>query len=1187
MFLKRIELTGFKSFADKTELEFVPGITAVVGPNGSGKSNISDAIRWVLGEQSAKSLRGGNMQDVIFSGSDSRKPVNYSEVTLSLDNSDYKLALDYSEITVTRRLHRSGESEYFINRQPCRLKDITELFMDTGIGKEAYSIIGQGRIEEILSTRSEDRRGIFDEASGIVKYKTRRKEAQKKLEETEQNLLRIHDLISELEDQLEPLREQSETAKLYKQLKEELKRNEISMYIVQIDQLHKSWKEAGERLDELQRKQLELSALVSRHDAGMEEQRLKLRAADEELEELHGRLLKISEEFDRTAGQGEVLRERQKNMKANRDQLRQTIEQQAGRMQSRKQERELLKAKYDAIALELDELSKSVKAEEAKLAGIIRRAEDAGETLKAELIDAMSRIAQVRNELKFLEQQDENIRRRMERLAEEKNRWTGQQQAQLERKAQLAELLERCGGEIAAVRNEYIRLSEKMNADQRLAEECVQTIRRLEQKLEALVSRRDTLKELQSDYDGYAHGVREVLKNRGKALHGVHGAVAELIKVPEKYETAVEIALGGALQHIVMDDEASAREAIDFLKKRQAGRATFLPLDVIRARSLSGEEKGRIRGMAGFVGIAGELVEFEPRYADIVGNLLGQIVIAERLEDANRIAASCKYRYRVVTLDGDVVNPGGSMTGGSLQKRGAGLLGRERQIAEIDGEIAKTEKQLQELKEKHKELQRENAETAAKLDELRRQGERKRMEEHELRSELQQCESELQHIGTQLDVFEQDHLAHEQDLRDAAGRKEELAAELERLEGEERRIRAAIEETETARRESESEKEELQRQLTDLKVKAARLAQEKASLEEQLTRFETDLAESESEHATSHALLEQLERDIEAIAKEIVDQIERQNALQLEKESCTEQIAFKRAERAEMNRNLDEAEEAIREQRQQLRGVEEQLRQTEVRVNRLDVELDTLLRKLSEEYEISYELAKSRYPAPEDMIAVQNRVRELKREINALGEVNLGAIEEYERIHERHKFLSGQKADLIEAKANLYRVIDELNEEMARRFRTTFEAIRAQFAVVFARLFGGGRADLLLEEPEQILETGIAIVAQPPGKKLQNLQLLSGGERALTAIALLFAILRVKPVPFCVLDEVEAALDEANVIRFAEYLREFSKDTQFIVVTHRKGTMEEADVLYGVTMEEDGVSKLVSVRLEDEAAVSA
>lgn len=1183
MFLKRIELAGFKSFADKTELEFVQGITAVVGPNGSGKSNISDAIRWVLGEQSAKSLRGGNMQDVIFSGSDARKAVNYGEVSLSLDNADYALSLDYSEVTVTRRIHRSGESEYFINRQACRLKDITELFMDTGIGKEAYSIIGQGRIEEILSTRSEDRRAIFEEASGIVKYKTRRKEAQKRLDETEQNLLRIHDLIVELEDQLDPLKEQSETAQKFKRLREELKHNEISMYVVQIDQLHRSWSEAGKQLGALKEQQLELSAQVSKHDARLEKERLELRQLEEELERLHQEQLRVSEEFDKTAGQGEVLQERRKNLQANREQLRQSIEQQGKRIDDRKDEHQAVRGKYETLSKLLSELNAQVRAEEQKLVRYQDKDGSEEERLKAELIDTLNRLAQVRNELKFLQQQNEGIGRKVDKLIEDKKRWEEERDRHTARRGEVAERLERCSADITAIRTAYLQLTEQMKNDQSTLEEAVQTIRKWEQKVEALTSRRDTMRELQNDYDGFMHGVREVLKNRGNGgLRGVHGAVAELIQVPANVETAVETALGGALQHIVMENEADAREAIAYLKKKQSGRATFLPLNVIRGRSLQQHEQNQIRGMSGFVGIAGELVRSAAQYADIVGSLLGQIIIAERLEDANRIAAACKYRYRVVTLEGDVVNAGGSMTGGSLQKRGPGLLSRQRQLEAMDKEIAAAAEQLEALRGKFAAIKREAENAGKRLDELRSDGEAKRIEEQQMKAELQQCDSELAHIALQLDVFLQDHDGHEQEQRAAEARKAELEEESARLQLEEQRVQQDIRAADESRKLGEAEREQLQHVLTELKVKAAATAQERASLAEQLSRYESDMSATSSEHAASVSLLEQLERDIAANEQAIVEQTERYNELQLAKSACAEQIGFKRAERADRNRQLDEEDSSIREQRQHLRQTEEQFHQTEVRVNRLDVELEGVLKKLSEEYELSYELAKERYPIPDDVIATQNKVRELKREITALGEVNLGAIEEYQRISERYHFLDAQRSDLIEAKTTLYQVIKDMNDEMSRRFRTTFEAIRAQFAVVFTRLFGGGRADLILADPDNILESGIEIVAQPPGKKLQNLQLLSGGERALTAIGLLFAILRIKPVPFCVLDEVEAALDEANVSRFAEYLREFSEDTQFIVVTHRKGTMEEADVLYGVTMEEGGVSKLVSVRLEDD-----
>lgn len=1186
MFLKRIELIGFKSFADKTELEFVQGITAVVGPNGSGKSNISDGIRWVLGEQSAKSLRGGNMQDIIFSGSDSRKAVNYGEVSLTLDNADHGLSLDYSEVTVTRRIHRNGDSEYFINKQACRLKDITELFMDTGIGKEAYSIIGQGRIEEILSTRSEDRRAIFEEASGIVKYKSRRKEAQKKMDETENNLLRIHDLITELEDQLDPLREQSEVAQQFKKLKEQLKFNEISMYVVQIDQLHRSWTESGNKLKQLEHDQLEVSTVVNRHDARLEKSRAELRVVEEQLEHLHETLLSVSEEFDRSSGQVEVLQERRKNLTMNRAQLNQTMDIQSRRIHDRKVEKDVIQHKFDEVNRQLTELKASLRTEEDKLSGVNGRDSVGEEQLKAELIDSLNQIAQVRNELKFLEQQSEGIGRKVERIMEEKERWTEQREQYVLKKSAITVQMEQLAAQITRIRNEYLELSEKMRKDQQLIEEVQQAIRKWEQKMDANVSRRDTMTEMQNDYDGFMQGVKEVLKSRGSSaggLRGVHGAVAELLKVPAHVEIALETALGGALQNIVMNNETDAREAINFLKKRQLGRATFLPLDIIRGRSINEHELKQVRGMKGFVGVAVDLIQFDAQYDDIARNLLGQIIITEQLEDANRIAASCKYKYRVVTQEGDVVNAGGSMTGGTLQKRGANLLGRQRQIEAMSQEILLTEQQLEQLREQYRVVKKEATDVVVTLDHLRQEGEQKRIEEQQLKAGAQQIDTELNHIQTQLDMNEQDHDGHEVDQRHAAERKIVLAEESILLEQEQARIQEAIQQAESTRKLNESTKEQLQEELTDLKVRTAALAQERASLSEQLQRFELDMEGSQIEHSNSVLLLEQLQRDTDTNEIEIVQQVERMNQFQLEKKANSDQIDFKRADRAERIKLLDEEDSHIREQRAHLRRIEEQLHQTEVRVNRLDVELDGLLKKLSEEYELSYELAKERYPIPEDVLGTQNLVRDLKRDIAKLGEVNLGAIEEFQRVNERFQFLSAQKADLIEAKTTLYQVIRDMNEEMSKRFRTTFDAIRIQFAIVFTRLFGGGRADLVLADPDQLLETGIDIVAQPPGKKLQNLQLLSGGERALTAIALLFAILRIKPVPFCVLDEVEAALDEANVSRFAEYLREFSQDTQFIVVTHRKGTMEEADVLYGVTMEDHGVSKLVSVRLEDES----
>ncbi|ASR48000.1 chromosome segregation protein SMC [Paenibacillus kribbensis] len=1189
MFLKRIELAGFKSFADKTEMEFVRGITAVVGPNGSGKSNISDGIRWVLGEQSAKSLRGGKMEDIIFAGSDARKAVNYGEVSLTLDNEDQALPLDFGEVTVTRRVHRSGDSEYFINRQSCRLRDITELFMDTGIGKEAYSIIGQGRIEEILSTRSEDRRGIFEEASGIVKYKSRKKEAVRKLDDTEQNLLRIHDLVSELEDQIGPLKEQSEKAIHYKELRSELKSKEISMYVHQIEQIHTSWSDATSKLALLQQEQLQLSTVVSRHDAMLESERNELRQLEEQVERLQSDLLQYSEATEKSEGYGELLKERTRNLQANREQLILSLSTSEARHSDRKNELDQLNEKLSALIVELEELRARLSDEEAKLIGVTGGiSQEQEESLKGNLLELMNQMAQARNEIRYTDQQKEALERRVNRVSDESGKWEAQKVELDQRKKGLEAAIQKLGQEISSLRSGYIQGSEKYQALQKLLEESQGTIRKWEQKREAQISRRDTMKEMQDDFDGFMLGVKEVLKAARKGtLHGVHGAVAELIRVPEHLEQAMETALGASVQHIVMENESVSRQAISFLKQRQLGRATFLPMDVIRPRQIGAGERQIAESAEGFIGIGADLVQYDERYAGIVGSLLGNVVIACTLEDANRIAARCQYRYRVVTLEGDVVNAGGSMTGGSQFKKNANLLGRKRQLDQLDQDILDTEQQIARLRQSAVDTKRQLEETQTRLEELRQAGDVKRGEEQQTAMELKQLEHELRHVLEQVAASSQEKKGFDQEIKELETAREEALAKLAALEEEEKKTHQAIHAAEFARKANESAKEQLQGELTNLKVREGKLDQERFSLEEQLRRLRGDYDTLGKDSRQNKTLLASIEADLLTNEQESVKQIENLNQYRLKKEEASQQLEFKRAARSSLSKKLELAENETKEQRIQLKSVEEQLRQTEIGVNRLDVELENVLKKLSDDYELSYELAKQRYPVPEDIEGTQAEVQRLKRGISGLGEVNLGAIEEYQRVHERYTFLDEQKSDLVEAKTTLYQVIREMDDEMSKRFKSTFDAIRREFGTVFSKLFGGGRADLVLLDPERLLETGIDIVAQPPGKKLQNLQLLSGGERALTAMALLFAILHVKPVPFCVLDEVEAALDEANVVRFAQYLREFSEQTQFIVVTHRKGTMEESDVLYGVTMEEGGVSKLVSVKLDsDEAEIA-
>jgi len=1181
MYLKRIELAGFKSFADRTELEFTRGITAVVGPNGSGKSNISDGIRWVLGEQSAKSLRGGNMQDVIFAGSDSRKAVGFGEVSLTLDNADKALPLDFSEVTVTRRVHRSGESEYLINKQPCRLKDITELFMDTGIGKEAYSIIGQGRIEEILSTRSEDRRGIFEEASGIVKYKARKKEAQKKLEDTENNLLRIHDLVSELEGQIGPLRRQAEKAETFKALKEELKVKEIALYVHQIEGVHASWKQLNERLAALREEETSLGTFVSAHDAMLEEDRQALLRLEDELALLQDELLRCSEETEKSEGLGEVLNERRTNLERDRERLQQSLASADERYAQAAAEVVLLQEKRAETGAEHASLADKLKLEEEKLA-IADGSEDAENKLKAELFDVMNAMAQARNEIRYGEGQREMLERRVARIAEDEAKWNRQREELEARRLAAQRRLAAAEAALQDVRDRYVSEGARSGELQRKLEESQGNARRWEQKREALVSRRDTIKEMQNDYDGFQHGVREVLKAAGRGgLHGVHGAVAELVRVPAQLETAIETALGGALQNIVMEDEKSSRAAIAYLKQRQSGRATFLPLDVIRPRHLGDGDRRVLEQADGFIGVASELVGTDKRYESIVGNLLGNVLIAESLEHANRIASRLQYRYRVVTRDGDVVNPGGSMTGGSLQKKSASLLGRQRQLEELDKEIAAAEAAREAARAEVDDIKKELTLAAQNIEQLREAGEKERLVEQQAQADIERVKDDWRQLDDQQAALEGEKAAFAEESGGLLTERGEAEAKLAQLAKDEARIQERMREAEELRRRSLSEKEQLQIALTELKVTIARLEQNLAAMDEQLARSQAEQSRLAAERQELAESLKRNDADAARTQAESTAQRERLNELRIRKTKLTESLEFGRADRAERLKSLEIKESETKEQRTKLKSVEDALRQSEIAEGRMDVELDNLLRKLGEDYEISFELAKERYPVPEDVAGSQNEVRDLKRKIGSLGEVNLGAIEEYKRVSERFEFLSGQKDDLTLAKTKLHGIIRDMDEEMSRRFLMTFSEIRKHFVVVFSRLFGGGRADLILSEPDSPLDSGIDIVAQPPGKKLQNLQLLSGGERALTALGLLFAILNVKPVPFCVLDEVEAALDEANVTRYAQYMREFSETTQFIVVTHRKGTMEEADMLYGVTMEEGGVSKLVSVRLED------
>jgi chromosome segregation protein len=1186
MYLKRLELVGFKSFANRTELEFVPGVTAVVGPNGSGKSNISDAIRWVLGEQSAKSLRGSKMEDIIFAGSDTRKPVNYCEVALTLDNSDRILKIDYSEVTISRRVYRSGESEYYINRQSCRLRDIIELFMDTGVGKEAYSIIGQGRIEEILSTKSEDRRGIFEEAAGIVKYKARKREAEKKLNDTELNLLRINDIVSEIADQIEPLKVQADKAERYLRLKEDLKNNEVGLYLSHIEQYNQSWNDSKQQFQTYKEQHAIVSSDLTAIEAQLASWRWKLNEQDHELEKLQVTLLEVSEEVEKTEGKREVLRERKKNVTQNYHQTTEKKAQLELRMKELSAHLEAEQQRLTTLKEEAADTHKELQHHEGLLGQISKELATDVEQLKNEYIELLNHIASLKNDIRHMgqsldssEQKTTRLRTQHQELHLLKN--------EIQSKKETAHMeLQTITKSIQDCLEDYKKTSVASKEKGLMKEQHTARLRKLEQRIESLTSRKELLQEMQASYTGFMQGVKEILKAREKGLLGIHGAVAELVTVSTELETAIEVALGGAMQHVVVENEAAGRKAIQWLKERKGGRATLLPLDVIRPRKVGIADETLMRSLEGFVGIASDLVLTQSLYKGIIQNLLGTVIVTKSLEQANEAARKTGYRYRFVTLEGDVVNPGGSMTGGSIQQKNTNLLGRSRQLEDIEEELGSITEDVQNLREELSNLDIELRRTLKEQDRLRNLGEELRLNEQKAKSRLIQYEAEENNLMDRVNNLDQDihSLTEERETNDA--KRTAVLNQLRLSEQEERTLKEKIANIEAHRVTLQSSKEEYAEKITELKVKAAELRKQQEAVLSITQRLQEEHDTHKSEWSSAVNYLQTLD-ELKQGNIESEEELDKKIAqMRQDKDQTGERIVLSKQERAKSLVQIDQLEGDSKLTRKRVKELEEKFHKEELKVERCEVELDNLLLKLNEEYGYSYEVARESYRLPSDPKETEVLVANIKSEIADLGMVNIGAIEEYERQAERLQFLSGQSRDLDEAKQTLYQVIREIDEEMSKRFLETFQQIREQFQNVFTQLFVGGRADLVLSNPEDLLFTGVDIVAQPPGKKLQNLALLSGGEKALTAIALLFAILKIKPVPFCVLDEVEAALDDANVYRFAEYLREFSGKTQFICVTHRKGTMEGADVLYGVTMEEQGVSKLVSVKLEDKTLVS-
>jgi len=1181
MHLKRLESVGFKSFAERIEMTFVPGMTAVVGPNGSGKSNITEAVRWVLGEQSAKSLRGSKMEDIIFQGSANRHPLNMAEVTLVLDNESEALPLSYAEVSITRRVYRSGESEFYINKKACRLKDIIDLFLDSGLGREAFSMISQGRVEEILSSKAEQRRIIFEEAAGVLKYKQRKHKAEFKLTETEANLERVRDIASELESQIEPLAQQAKTAEQYKKLKAELKADEISLLLAEIEQLHIEWKALLKQLKDVNFKEQEWRADIRKHEADQESAQQKLKNLDEQIERYQEELLRLTENIEKAEGKRQVFLERTKNAAENREKINKEISLLERQVEEAKATHANSEAETVKAAITKEQIEGRARACDEMLSSIQKSRNAEIENLKADYIELLNEQAAMRNE----EQATTEQLSRISNKTDIEDDQTGTLATEVEHAQQLFNKVSQSRAaaerdlhsmkqQTKAIRSEMVT---KRNEQQQLQSKQ----NNMYQQLVKIQSRKEMLETMKSEMQGFFAGTKSVLQaSQAGKLQGMIGAVIQLIEIPNRLLDAIETALGGASQHIIAENESNARQGIEWLKKQGQGRATFLPLSSIEPRTVPLSLKKELKDQTGYIGIASDLVKYNPEIQRAIGHLLGNVIIARSLKDANDLAALAKRRFRVVTLEGDVVNPGGSMSGGAKKKTGPNMFTRKKELQDVSAELAEIVKQYEKAKLAKQEIGNKLPELEQQYELLDQSVAEQNIQLSAIDKELKDKEIELAAMKHKLQMQQLGKDQSKVEQKDLIARKATLNNKLKRLgvlitsaDVEINRL-MQLEEEEQKRRKDLTEKLHLEQlDLAKVDERLDALREQTALYDEKYQALVSQLAELNKE-AKIAINAKQTNEALQKIDTNIADNMKK-------KATVIEKLHMSRQERLQATKQSEDEEKELKGRNRQLQVFLKQKQEKEIQATRLDVALENKLQMLQEEHAITYEKAEKTYEKCLDMQATRKMLSEKNVRIERLGTVNLGAIEEYERISERYRFLSEQEADLISAKDTLHGAITELDGEMERRFAETFVKIQGEFTQVFTELFGGGRAELLLTDPGNLLETGIEIVAEPPGKKLKTLSLLSGGERALTAIALLFSILRVRPVPFCILDEVEAALDEANVIRFAKYLHAHSKNTQFIVITHRKGTMEEADALYGITMEESGVSRLVSVRLSD------
>ncbi len=1194
MYLKSIEVQGFKSFANKIIFEFHNGITGIVGPNGSGKSNVADAVRWVLGEQSAKQLRGSKMEDIIFSGTENRKSQGFAYVALTIENSDHQLPVEYEEVTIARRVYRSGESEYLLNGHSCRLKDVNELFYDTGIGKEGYSIIGQGQIDKILSGKPEERRELFDEAAGIVKFKRKKNEAVKKLESQRQNLVRIKDILSELEKQVEPLEKQAQTAKEYLNLKEELKVYDIHLFLAENQGLK----------DQLENVQAKLSIV----QCDFQSSKRAYEKAKEDYEKIEKELEELSKKTESTQNQAaqEKLSKEKKEGEKNllKEQIRSAGEQKENLFQRGKaleQERKTKEKEKEGCEKEENSLQKQLIQAEQKKEEVSLKTKEVTDKItkalfkveqdRAQIIELLNEKSNIKGNIQRYDTMSEQIQIRKAQLGSKLLQYKTEEEVQKQNITQLEKKLQEIQGEIKEKEQKQLILSEQIHKIHEWNIQLEQEQTKLQQTYHTEKSKLDTLINMIERYDGYGNSIRKIMELKTKK-EGIIGVVADIIKAEKKYEIAIETALGGNIQNIVTDNETTAKELIEYLKKNKFGRATFLPLDGIDSRNSF--EKKMVLEEEGVLGIASDLVQVEEKYHKIAAYLLGRMIVVDQIDHALWIARKYHHTLRIVTLEGELLNAGGSMTGGAFKNAG-NLLGRRREMEELKKKTDSISKKWEEVKKQIEQNKIENAENRNLLEEQKVGLQEKYLLQNTTNLSLSHAKEENAQLIQQYHSYLEENKELEDQISDIKIGIEEhtkKAKEFEIKQNElEKEVETLLKQTEEDKKREQKQKETLEEsRLTyaNIKQRLDFLIENKERVRKEIEKFKKEETEIEEERGKLEQERKEKEHKIEQIKEDILK-------AQKKNEELETDLSVFQQDREKLTQSQKKSFARMEELSERIAALDKDSFRLNSQKENYEEALDAKIHYMWEEYELTYSEIKEakqagKYVLEEkiDSALMKKRVNNLKNKIKNLGTVNVNAIEDFKEVFKRYQFLKTQHKDLITAEKTLLQIIEELDDGMRNQFKEKFKEIQREFNRVFQELFGGGKGTLELVEEEDILEAGIRIISQPPGKKLQNMMQLSGGEKALTAIALLFAIQNLKPSPFCLLDEIEAALDDSNVGRFAQYLHKLTEHTQFIVITHRRGTMEAADRLYGITMQEKGVSTLVSVdlTLSEKEAVS-